>query len=129
MHANSAHEAGTGKSYLMDLISMIATGRRAPVLAMGKSEEEFEKRLDGMLFKGVDFIAIDNVKTAVESAKLAMILSQPRIQIRILGGNKLADMPEIEQRIFVGMTGNNLTIIDELNRRTLSVPGRQGRAP
>ena len=119
MHANSAHEAGTGKSYLMDLISMIATGRRAPVLAMGKSEEEFEKRLDGMLFKGVGFIAIDNVKTAVESAKLAMILSQPRIQIRILGGNKLADMPEIEQRIFVGMTGNNLTIIDELNRRTL----------
>ena len=119
MHANSAHVAGTGKSYLMDLICMILTGRRAPVLAMGKSEEEFEKRLDGMLFKGVPFIAIDNVKTAVESAKLAMILSQPRIQIRILGGNKSADMPEIEQHVFVGMTGNNLTIVGELNRRTL----------
>ena len=125
MHAYTAPEAGTGKSYLADLVCFLATGRRAPVITPGKNEEEFEKRLDGLLFKGVAVIAIDNVKDTIESAKLCRILSQTRVQIRVLGDNK--NMPEIDQGAFVEMTGNNLVIEGELGRRTSTANRTQKR--
>ena len=45
LHAFDAPEAGSGKSYLVDLASTIATGEIAPVIAAGRNEEETEKRL------------------------------------------------------------------------------------
>jgi hypothetical protein len=117
MHAYTAPEAGTGKSYLADLVCFMATGRIAPVISTGRNEEELEKRLDGLLFKGVPVIAIDNVKHTIESARLAQILSQSLVQIRMLGSNK--EMPEIVQGAFVEITGNNLVIKGELGRRTV----------
>lgn len=44
MHAYSAPEAGTGKSYLADLVVLLATGRFAAAINAGKDEEELEKR-------------------------------------------------------------------------------------
>ncbi len=40
-----AHEAGTGKSYSVDTISNIGTGRDRPVITASPSKEEMEKRL------------------------------------------------------------------------------------
>jgi hypothetical protein len=40
----TAPAAGTGKSLLVDVMSVLATGRLMPVLSQGKNEEEFEKR-------------------------------------------------------------------------------------
>ena len=45
MHVISAPEAGSGKSYLVDLAAAIATGQPCPVIAGGRTEEETEKRL------------------------------------------------------------------------------------
>ncbi len=117
MHAYTAPEAGTGKSYLADLICLVATGRLAPSITTGRNEEEFEKRLDGLLFKGVAVISIDNVNMTIESAKLSTILSQTVMTVRLLRSNR--DMPEIQQGAFVQMTGNNLAIEGELTRRTI----------
>jgi len=39
MHLMRAHVAGTGKSYLVDTCSVIATGQRCPVIVAPKSEE------------------------------------------------------------------------------------------
>ena len=52
LHAYDAPEAGSGKSYLVDLASTIATGEIAPVLAAGRNEEETEKRLASELITG-----------------------------------------------------------------------------
>ena len=45
LHAADAPEAGSGKSYLFDIASAIATGEIAPAIAAGRNEEETEKRL------------------------------------------------------------------------------------
>src|SRR6185312_13237770 len=49
LHAIRSHTAGTGKSHLIEVAATIATGRRCPVIAAGKTEEETEKRLGAML--------------------------------------------------------------------------------
>ncbi|TXM99218.1 hypothetical protein FV222_13350 [Methylobacterium sp. WL103] len=61
LHAITAHSPGTGKSYLVDIAATIATGRRAPVIAAGKTEEETEKRLGALLLDAAPLISIDNV--------------------------------------------------------------------
>ena len=53
LHVFRAHTAGTGKSFLVDVAATIATGRRCPVIAAGKTEEETEKRLGALLRDGV----------------------------------------------------------------------------
>ena len=44
MHAFTSPTAGTGKSLLVDLCAILATGRPMPVISQGRSEEELEKR-------------------------------------------------------------------------------------
>ncbi|MDZ7752886.1 MAG: hypothetical protein U5S82_14805 [Gammaproteobacteria bacterium] len=52
MHAIDAPEPGTGKSLLVDVAALLATGQRAPVLDYGRDEAEAAKRLDGALLAG-----------------------------------------------------------------------------
>jgi putative DNA primase/helicase len=47
MHAVTAPAFGSGKSYLVDLFCMIATGRPAPAVDQSRNQEEFE--MDSML--------------------------------------------------------------------------------
>jgi hypothetical protein len=56
MHAYSAPEAGTGKSYLADLVVLLATGRLAAAINAGPDEEETEKRIDGLLLKSINHV-------------------------------------------------------------------------
>jgi hypothetical protein len=49
LHAFTSPVAGTGKSLLVDLIAVLATGRLMPVVAQGANDEELEKRLNAAL--------------------------------------------------------------------------------
>jgi hypothetical protein len=60
LHAISAPQPGSGKTYLMDLASLIATGESCPATSAGQSEEELEKRLSALLLKAPQIIALDN---------------------------------------------------------------------
>jgi putative DNA primase/helicase len=60
MHGFDAPVAGSGKSMLVDIASMIASGHEALVMTVGKSEEEFEKRLGAALLAGDPMINLDN---------------------------------------------------------------------
>lgn len=51
MHAVKAPEYGSGKSYLVNLVSAIATGAPCPVTTAGRDEAETDKRLDAALLK------------------------------------------------------------------------------
>ena len=112
-----APEPGTGKSYLMDLISLLATGQTAPVIAAGGDDTELEKRLDGLLFKGVAVIAIDNISRQLECDKLNQIMTQETVTIRVLGSTK--DMPTVTPGAIVLLDGNNLRIVSDTQRRFL----------
>jgi hypothetical protein len=108
--------AGTGKSLLVDLMSVLATGRLMPVLSQGKNEEEFEKRLGASLLAGDACIAIDNCETPLSGALLCQALTQGELNIRLLGSSRNIGTA-MNASIFA--TGNNLVIAGDLTRRCL----------
>jgi putative DNA primase/helicase len=116
LHAFTAPLAGTGKSLLVDVAAMIATGRLMPVIAQGRTEEELEKRLGAALLAGDAVISIDNCDHTLEGSFLCQALTQQRLNIRMLGFSRNIETP-VNAAIFT--TGNNLTIAGDLNRRTL----------
>jgi hypothetical protein len=60
LHLIRAHMAGTGKSHLVDVFAVIATGRRCPVTTALKSVEETEKRLHAIVLSGIPMFSLDN---------------------------------------------------------------------
>jgi putative DNA primase/helicase len=91
LHLHSASTPGTGKSYLVDLFSAIATGQRCPVIGAPKSEEELEKRLGGMIMKGVPIISLDNVEHDLGGPALCQVTERPRVSLRILGQSEVPE--------------------------------------
>ena len=61
-----AHDSGTGKSYLVDLIAVLVTGRPCPVITGSKSSEEMEKRLSSLLLEGSLMNSLDNLSHDIE---------------------------------------------------------------
>ena len=59
MLAISAPTAGSGKSMVIDVISILVTGRPAAVIAQGSGGEETEKRLGALLLAGEQTVAIE----------------------------------------------------------------------
>ena len=116
LHGFNAPTAGSGKSMLVDLASLIATSRPAPVIAQGKSEEEMEKRLGAALIAGDVLIAIDNCEEPLGGELLCQTLTQTSLKVRILGKSLNAEVPS-NAAIFA--TGNNLTFEGDMTRRAI----------
>jgi len=116
MHAFTAPEAGSGKSMLVDVASMISSGREAAVVAQGKTEEEMEKRLGAALVAGDVLVSIDNCETPLGGELLCQALTQQLLKIRILGKSIIVEVPS-NAAIFA--TGNNLTIVGDMTRRVI----------
>jgi hypothetical protein len=116
LHAFSAPVAGSGKSKLVDIASVIATGHEAAVIAQGKTAEEFEKRIGAALLAGDPIIAIDNCEAPLGGELLCQCLTQARVKPRILGQSKA---PETSTGAFLGATGNNLALVGDLARRAV----------
>ena len=116
LHGFNAPTAGTGKSLLVDLASLIATAHPAPVIAQGKSEEEMEKRLGAALIAGDGLIAIDNCEQPLRGELLCQAISQTSLKVRILGKSMNAEVPS-NAAIFA--TGNNLTLQGDMTRRAV----------
>jgi hypothetical protein len=111
--AFTAPAAGTGKSLLVDLMSVLATGRLMPVLSQAKNEEEFEKRLGASLLASDACISIDNCEAPLSGALLCQALTQGELNIRLLGYSRNI-RTAMNASIFA--TGNNLTIVGDLTR-------------
>jgi hypothetical protein len=116
LHAFDSPVAGSGKSLLVDLVAMIATGRLMPVISQGRNEEEFEKRLGAALLAGDVVVSIDNIDRELQSAFLCQALTQQMLNIRLLGYSRNVETPVLAS---VYATGNNLTVAGDLTRRTL----------
>jgi hypothetical protein len=116
MHGFDAPVAGSGKSKLVDIVSVIATGHEAPVSGQGANDEETEKRLVAHLLSGDAIIAIDNCTRPLSGDFLNRILTQLSAKPRILGKN---EAPTLLTNALVTATGNNLKIEGDLTRRTI----------
>src|SRR5262249_10571610 len=116
LHGFTAPIAGSGKSKLVDMASMLATGRWMPVISQGRTEEELEKRLGAELLAGSVAISIDNCEYPLQSSFLCQALTQRQLNIRLRGFSKTVETPA-NASLFA--TGNNLVVAGDLIRRTL----------
>src|SRR5262245_13318341 len=116
LHGFSAPIAGTGKSKIVDMAAMLATGRLMPVISQGRNEAELEKRLGAELLAGKTAISIDNCEYPPQSSFLCQALTQRQLNIRLLGFSKTVETPA-NASLFA--TGNNLVVAGDLIRRTL----------
>lgn len=118
LHGFTAPGAGSGKSKLVDIASLIVDGREAAVMSLGRSEEESEKRLGAALLAGDAIISIDNIDSARSfgGELFCQALTQKMLKIRILGLSKLEVVPT---NAFICANGNNLTLEGDMTRRAI----------
>ncbi len=107
-------QPGTGASLLADVIAVIGTGRQAAMMAPPRSDEECEKRIGSFLLSGQSILIIDNVEGYLYFASLAMLLTDPTFQTRILGQTKIVCLPNRGTYI---VTGNNIKLGGDMARR------------
>jgi hypothetical protein len=116
LHAIDAHEKGTGKSLIADIVAILLTGRCATVMSQGHDSVEDQKRLFSVLRQGDPVLVIDNVERPVEGDALCSILTQEVWQSRILGESEMKAVPT---NCLIIVTGNNLTFRGDITRRVL----------
>ncbi len=116
MHLANAPQPGTGKSYLADLASEIATGERCAVVAFSPNSEETEKRLNGSALEGHPIIALDNASGTIEGDLLCQLTERPLLQLRPLGTSK---MTRAANAFTVLANGNNTVVAADMVRRTV----------
>lgn len=115
----TAPAAGSGKSKLVDVVSIIVVGRPAAVLAIGRDENEFTKRLTGVLAQGLPIITLDNITREFGREDLLLqSLTQTTVLLRLLGGSGIMHAPTLTTFF---ATGNNLRPVSDLKRRSALV--------
>lgn len=107
---------GSGKTMLSRLVSIIASGVEPATMVAVDREEELHKSLFALLLRGAQVIVIDNVDHVMEGASLCAMLTSPKIEGRILGLSKTADVPT---KVTLLANGNNLLVRGDLTRRAV----------
>ena len=129
LHAFTANAPGIGKGTLVDLASIIATGRLAAKWApvsgrKADAETEERKRLMAIALAGIRLVCIDNIKAgdplgtpALDGALTTGSDNRlSTISDRVLGESAVTEAP---WSCVVTATGNNLTVVGDMARRTL----------
>jgi len=109
---------GTGKSLLLRVAVIVATGREPAMSAIPEKQDEFAKALTAILLEGREVVAFDNASGFVESGVWSNAVTSPIFDNRLLGLNKQAQLPV---RCAWAITGNGLTLGPDLARRTYLV--------
>jgi putative DNA primase/helicase len=116
LHAITAPRRGTGKSHLVDVISLIASGERADCLSVAEKPEEFDKALGAKLIESAALVSLDNLERPLKGGFLNQVLSQTVVSVRVLGLSKTV---KVEPSVALFATGNNLEIRGDTVRRTV----------
>jgi len=109
---------GTGKSLLVDVAAMLATGRTAPRMAQAADSEEERKLILTIGLEGSALILIDNVERPLGSPALSAALTGRTFQGRLLGYNRTSTVPMLATWT---ATGNNVVMKGDTGRRVVPV--------
>ena len=119
VRASPISGAGAGKGLLARCICEIAFGRPPHAVTGGATAEELEKRIAAELIQGSPALFIDNLNnTAVKSDLLASAITERPARVRVLGKSQ---MIRLNASAFVVLTGNGLTVSEDLARRFIMV--------
>jgi hypothetical protein len=113
-----APQAGTGKSLLVDLFSIMTTGRAAAMMPFPRNEEEMQKSIGATLLAGGALVCFDNVEGILSSPTLALVLTARDYQTRILG---LSENMIAPNRATWLATGNNIRPSGDMPRRCFHI--------
>jgi putative DNA primase/helicase len=113
-----APESGTGKTYLVKIISIIATGRDATAVVGCRNPEEMEKRLGAAAFEALPILSLNNLSFDLESDLLCQMVSDGVVGIRPLGKSEMIRCDCRGTTVFAN--GNNIRLVGDLVRRTLT---------
>lgn len=111
-----ANQKGAGKSALAKMMLAPVYGFPAATNA-DTQEQELEKQISAALVASKPYLFLDNMKN-FRSGTLAMVLTSPRVALRIMGK---PDMPELVNNTLFVLTGITVNIGDELERRSVIV--------
>ena len=109
---------GTGASLLADVVAIVATGRRAGVMAEGGNDDEWRKRITSTLMTSPTLVLIDNIKRKLDSGSFSGALTAGTWTDRILGVSENISLPV---RCAWVVTGNNPSVSTEIARRSISI--------
>jgi hypothetical protein len=107
--------AGSGKGLLVRAICNIAFGIRPRAFTAGSERQELDKRLAAELVEAQPALFLDNANgIALRSDTLASVLTERPARVRLLGQTR---MVPLNSTAFVAITGNGLTVTEDLARR------------
>lgn len=109
---------GSGASLLVDVYSIVTSGRTASPFAIPKNEEEMAKTLSSVLIEARGQMYFDNINNNVDSGELASAMTADHYSARVLGKSSTVDVPVRSTFIF---TGNNVMMSGELVRRLVLI--------
>lgn len=110
--------AGSGKGLLVRAICAIAFGVRPRAFTAGSERQELDKRLAAELIEAQPVLFLDNANgMALRSDTLASVLTERPARVRLLGQTR---MVPLNSTAFVAITGNGLTVTEDLARRFIS---------
>lgn len=118
MFGISAPTPGTGKSKLVDIAAILATGQTASVLSAPREEAEMQKQVGAVLMAGDAFITLDNIEYPLRSEFLCQVLTQGGVAVRVLGESRTLKLSTV---VTVCATGNSLRFAGDLTRRVVLI--------
>jgi hypothetical protein len=119
LRAPGVSGAGSGKGLLARCICIIAFGREPHAVTAGANAEELEKRIAAELIEGSPALFLDNLNnTTLKSNLLASAITERPARVRILGRSQ---MVPLNASSFMILTGNALTVSEDLARRFIAV--------
>lgn len=119
MYHVRAHMVGSGKSYLCELITALATPQRGTPTTFPASDEECRKMLLAELLRAPAVIEFDNLTCDLLAHKsLCTTLTSEYMSGRILGMSKTAT---VSTRTLFLSSGNNVGPVQDMTRRCISI--------
>jgi hypothetical protein len=119
LRAASMSGAGTGKGLLARCICIISFGCEPHAVTAGATADELEKRIAAELIEGSPALFLDNLNnTAFRSDLLASAITERPARVRLLGRSQVVPL---NATAFVILTGNGLTVSEDLARRFIAV--------
>ncbi|MDD2919317.1 hypothetical protein [Rhodoferax sp.] len=114
-----AHMVGSGKSYLCELITALATPQRGTPTTFPGDDEECRKLLLAELLRAPAVIEFDNLTGDLVAHKsLCTVLTSEHMSGRILGVSKTAT---VNTRALFLSSGNNVGPVQDMTRRCISI--------
>lgn len=114
--AFTAPTSSSGKTLLADLVSIVATGIRAPAMKFPDADEEGPKVALAALMEGDPIILIDNIERPLQGDWLCTLLTSETYRARLLGKSEMVSAPSASLWM---ATGNNLVLVGDLRTRAL----------